>query len=366
MARVALVYNLIRPALLREGPLDSIAELDSERTIAAVEMALRDGGHDVVRVEALSDVARRLDAANPDVVFNIAERVSDVPNGESRESLIPALCEVLGLPYTGSGVLATSVCLDKPVSKLVLSRAGIPTPAFVLIDGADQPSVSGLRYPLIVKLAREGSSMGLSEASVVDDEASLRQRVAVLRATYDRPIMVEEFVDGREFTLGVLGNAPLTILPVVEVVFDSPRGINLFELDEPVREMAIAAGRDVPPRGGNHRSICPAQVDAGLAERLRDTAARAYRALGCRDWCRIDMRVDASGTPQVLELNPIAGIDPEYLLPRAARAAGLSYSAFILRILDAALARSTAARASAPIVGSYRAVLGRAASSQMN
>lgn len=343
MARVALVCNLIRPEMLRGARLDSVAELDTEETLQAVEAALREGGHEVRRVEADTDVASRLRASQADIVFNIAEGVSGergVGGGESRESLVPAVCELLGLRYTGSGVLATALCLDKPRTKQILAWEGIPTPAFQVFERPGEPLHGALRFPLIAKLAREGSSMGLAADSIVDTAPALHRLLARLLDRYRQPVMVEEFIEGREFTVGVLGNARPEVLPVIEVVFDEPRGINLFDPDEPLRVMAHATGAALPLAGGGHRSMCPAAIDAALAGRIAELALRAFRALGCRDWCRIDFRMDVRGHLYVLELNPIAGIDPSYLLPRAAAAAGLSYAALVNRILDEALART--------------------------
>lgn len=342
MSRVALVCNPIRPEMLVGRPLDTVAELDSEETLAAVEAAIREGGHDVVRVEADARVVDRLRESGADIVFNVAEGVSGaggVGGGESRESIVPAVCELLGIPYTGSSVLATALCLDKPRAKQVLAWHGIPTPAFQVVERANARIASSLRHPLIAKLAGEGSSMGLAADSIADDEGALRRTIARLFETYGGRVLVEEFIEGREFTVGVLGNARLEVLPVVEVVFDEPRGINLFDPDDTVRALAQAAG-SVLPTGGGHQSVCPARIDDALAERIRDLARRAFRALDCRDWCRIDFRLDGAGNVYVLELNPIAGIDPAYLLPRAAAAAGMTYARFVNSILDAAIERT--------------------------
>ncbi len=336
MARVALVFNLVRPEMLRAGPLDLVAELDSMETIRALEIALREGGHAVVLAEADAQIAARLSAEKPDIVFNVAEGI----RGESRESLVPAICEHLGIPYTGSGVLSTALCLDKAKTKEILLQNGLDTPRYQVFQRADDALEHDLRFPLIVKLAHEGSSMGLSPDSIVDEAAALRRRAAYVIETYREAVLVEEFIQGREFTIGVLGNHELVFLPIVEVVFDHPRGLNLFDPDDPVIEMVVAeTGKkpDVPPR--LHRAVCPAVVDDALAARIRDTAARAYRALDCRDWCRMEMRLGADDRLYILELNPIAGIDPSYLLPRAARAAGWSYARLVNTILDFALAR---------------------------
>ncbi|MFI5311891.1 MAG: hypothetical protein ACHQQ3_11695 [Gemmatimonadales bacterium] len=342
MARVALACNPMRTEMLAGRPLDSIAELDTEETLLAVEAAIREGGHTVVRVEADAEVAERLRGSGADIVFNISEGVSragGIAGGESRESLVPAVCELIGMPYTGSGVLSTATCLDKPRTKQVLKWHDIPTPAFQVFEHGNESVSTGLRYPLIAKLAGEGSSMGLGADSIVDDERALRRAVSRLIETYHGRVLVEEFIQGREFTVGVLGNAPPEALPIVEVVFDEPRGINLFDPDDPIRVLAQEAG-SVIPSGGGHRSVCPAQIREALAERIRERARRAFRALGCRDWCRIDFRMDLAEDVYLLELNPIAGIDPSYLLPRAAAAAGLTYAMFVNRILDSALERA--------------------------
>ncbi len=343
MAHVALVCNLIRPDMLENGPADRVAEFDSEETLSALEAALRDGGHRVTRMEADVDLYDRLRGERPEMVFNIAEGL----DGESRESLIPAVCELLGVPYTGSGVLTTALCLDKARTKDVLVRHGIRTPEWQLVESVAAPLPSNLRFPLIVKPVHEGSSIGMSLSSIVDDELSLRERVGHVLREYAQPALVERFVEGREFTVGVLGNDVLEVLPIAEVIFDKPRGLNLFDPDDPVIAMASSVGVVMPRPAVSHVSRCPAEVEGELGDRIRDTARRAYRAMGCRDWCRIDMRVGSDGMPQVIDVNPIAGLDPSYLLPRAANAAGYSYAQLINRILDHALERTARTRVGA-------------------
>jgi D-alanine-D-alanine ligase-like ATP-grasp enzyme len=334
MSRVALVFNLVRPEMVRGRPLDAVAELDTEPTIAAVETALHEGGHEVVRIEADAELYHELRTAKPDIVFNIAEGV----RGESRESQVPAICEFLGIPYTGSGVLTTALCLDKARTKQVLAQHGLVTPAYRV---ATQPLVdtTALRFPLIVKLLHEGSSMGLTPDSVVDDIEALNRQIHRLVSTYGQPALVEEFISGREFTVGVLGNAALTVLPIVEIEFLQPYGINLFQPDDPLLDK-LDTDQPLLVNPKLHEARCPALLDARLERRIRETAERAYRALDCRDWCRMEMRLGADDRLYLLELNPIAGIDPTYLLPRAAAAAGWSYARLINEILDHALERT--------------------------
>jgi len=265
-------------------------------------------------------------------VFNLAEGLRE----ENRESRVPAICERLGIPYTGSGPLTLDLCLDKSRAKEVLIRHDIPTPRYQVFRSPEEGLDAGLRFPLIVKLLHEGSSMGLSDDSVVADEAALRRQVKHLLHAYGEPALVEEFIVGREFTVGVLGNDPPRVLPIIEIIFDQPWGIVL--ISPAGSALAFFPQADQTPR---HHSVCPAEVDAALARRIEQTAVRAFQALGCRDWCRMEMRLGSDGTLHVLELNPIAGIGPTYWISRAARVAGQSYEAFMNEILGYALERQS-------------------------
>lgn len=356
--KIALVYNGIRRDLLLQTPLDRTAELDSVQTIDTVRQAIAVHGHEVVLIEADEDAYQRLRHSGVDMVFNIAEGI----RGEDREAQIPAMLEMLGIPYTGSGPLTLALCLHKGKAKEMLSWHGIPTPVFQVVSHSDAIDATSLTYPLIVKLLHEGSSMGLSYASVVDAREALAERITYLTSTYAQPVIVEQFIAGREFTVPVLGNAPPQALPIIEVLFSGPRDITLFQPDNAViRMMAQARGQRVvePPdyrfsadkerivlrtdNGGVLEvpvslttSICPAVISPSVTQALQDTAMRAFRALECRDWGRIDMRIGVDGRPQVLEVNPIAGIDPTYWLPRSAFAAGMDYPTLIQAIVDAA------------------------------
>ena len=337
MVTVALAYNLIHPEMIGSGPLDALAEYDSEDTIAALRTALEAGGHEVALLEADETFMERLHALRPDIVFNIAEGL----RGESRESHVPAICEMLGIPYTGSDPLTLALCLNKARAKQILLQEGIATPRFRVVESSKGDLQGDLRFPLIVKLLHEGSSMGLTRESVVDDNAALQRQVHRLLKTYHEPVLIEEFIEGREFTIGLLGNESPQVLPIVELVFSEPRGIVLFEVDEAVIPLMEQQGVDKTQLvQSKHRAICPAEINPVLQAQLEETAVRAFRALGCRDWCRLEIRQGPDGELYVLELNPIAGIDPSYWLPRAAQTAGLSYSDFVNSILTHALTRN--------------------------
>jgi D-alanine-D-alanine ligase len=356
--KIALVYNGISAPMLLEEPLDRIAEYDCPQTIAALQQAITVHGHDVLLIEADANAYEQLRTGDIDLVFNVAEGV----RGADREAQIPAMLEMLGIPYTGSGPLTLALCLHKGKAKEILSWHGIPTPAFQVMTPSHETLRETLRFPLIVKLLHEGSSMGLGYDSVVDDMMALQKRMAYLYDTYRQPVLVEEFIDGREFTVPILGNSPPQALPIIEVCFTGPRNITLFQPDDAVvRMLAHLRGQRVAMpltlrRSANQEQVllrtedggelaipvalteshCPADLPAPLAAALQDTALRAFRALECRDWCRVDMRVGADGRPQVLELNPIAGLDPTYWFPRSARAAGLEYPQLIQAIIAAA------------------------------
>ncbi len=335
MLKVALVFNLIHPEVLQPGtPIDAIAEYDSPETVAAVKAALEAGAHEVVLLEADERIAEKLLDTRPDLVFNIAEGL----RGLYRESHVPAICEMLGIPYTGSDPLTLALCLDKPRAKQILIYHGIPTARFQVFEDADGALNPDMRFPLIVKLSREGSSMGLTPDSVVDDEDALRHQLKRLLNTYHEPVLVEEFIVGREFTVPVLGNVPPRVLPIIEVVFPSPRDIVFFAPDDVVLER-FPELRDKPLAKPRHRSVCPADVTPELRAALEETALRAYRALGCRDWCRMEMRQGPDGRLYVLELNPIAGIDPSYWFARSAQVAGMTYADFVNAIVDSARER---------------------------
>ncbi len=347
--------------MLLNAPLDQTAELDSAQTIETLRQAIASHGHDVVLIEADVDAYERLRKSGADLVFNIAEGT----HGEDRESQIPAMLEMLGLPYTGSGPLALALCLHKGKAKEILSWHGIPTPPFRVTTRPEDLDDFTCPFPLIVKLLHEGSSMGLSYDAVVETREDLARRVTYVTQAYQQPAIVEQFIDGREFTVPVLGNTPPQALPVIEVFFSGPRPITLFQPDDPIiLRFARAYGHRIAEpveyrlsadseriwirteEGGEidipvslTTSVCPADIPTALAEALQETAIRAFNALECRDWGRIDMRVGADGMPQVLELNPIAGIDPTYWLPRSAAAAGMDYAALIGAIIQAACDR---------------------------
>ena len=314
---------------------DEFAEWDSPVTIAAVEAALSKLGK-VVRIEATEEFPERLRAIRPDIVFNIAEGFQ----GVNRESHVPAMCEFFGIPYSGSDPFTLTLCLDKARAKEALSFHGIPTPRFAVVENlADlDERTFNLELPLFIKPLHEGSSKGITDGNLCWDRNHLLAQTKFLLENYHQPVLVEEYLPGKEFTCGVLGNGnEATVLPLVGMNFEAlPKGAlpiysfdAKFVWDRPERPLEIFQ--------------CPAKISSGLQSAIERVVLDAYRVLGCRDWGRIDVRLDGAGNPNILEVNPLPGILPDpadnSCLPKAARAAGIGYDELLQSCLRFAAAR---------------------------
>lgn len=263
-----------------------------------------------------------------DLVFNIAEGT----HGPHRESQVPAILESLGVPYTGSNSVTLALALDKAKTKQILASEGIPTPMWQLFLTPTTRLNTRLGFPLIVKPNREGSSKGIWRESVVGDEASLRRQVARIYERYHQEVLVEEFVDGTELTVGMIGDEAL---PVLEIDFSPCKGSGEFFYSWRMKEFQGDASLGLAPA-----FHCPARLEAQTAARVQEMARRAHRALGCADFSRTDIRLRADGTPFVLEVNPLPGLSPlDSNFTAMTTAAGLSHHALIQRIVELATAR---------------------------
>jgi D-alanine-D-alanine ligase len=314
------------------SPVDLLAECDSDETIAAVGQVLQER-HQVAFIESDEKAYARLKRQRPHLVFNIAERVV----GPNRESHIPTICEMLDIPYTGSDPLTLGLCLDKSRAKEILSYHRIPTPAFWIVESA-AGIPAGVRLPAIVKPLFEGSSKGIKNNSLVHSLGDLYERVEEVIATYNQPAIVERFLSGREFTVGVLGNTPNhEILPIVEIDHGQlPFGAAPIYSYEAkwiwdTREKPLDIFK------------CPAPVSPVLKAKIENFVTRTCTVLRIRDWCRVDVRLDEKGEPNILEVNPLPGILPNpednSCLPKAARTAGYSYSDLIHKVVEEASKR---------------------------
>ncbi len=325
--------NVAEKTELHQAKADIYAEWDKEETILAVKTAL-ELYHDVTLIEATEEAYPALLAVKPDIVFNIAEGL----RGPSREAQIPAILEMLGIPYTGSDSLTLGICLDKSRAKEILSHHKILTPPFAVINSLHQLSKLDFSLPCIVKPLHEGSSKGIYNASVVRTDEELHRQVKRIIGEYEEPALVEKFLTGREFTVAILGNdSDIRILPIVEIRFDSlPDDVNpVYSYEAKWIWDTIENPIDV------HE--CPAKIPSKLQKEIEDVCRNAYRILRCRDWCRIDIRLDEHGHPNVLELNPLPGILPNpeehSCFPQAARSAGMDYNTLINAVLDEGIKR---------------------------
>jgi D-alanine-D-alanine ligase len=331
---VGLIHNVkrVKPKQTDgEWGDDADAEYDAPETINAIAEAIEAEGHRVVKLEATPDLLAALPSAGIDVAFNIAEG----QKGRGRESWVPAVLDLLGVPYTGSDATTMAITLDKGLAKRVVRSAGVSTPQFFVIDSLDTPIPAHLKYPVIVKPVAEGSSKGVTQKSVARDATELRAVVTDLITRYGQGAMVEGFLTGREFTVGLLGER--RILPPMEIVFSAdPSTLPVYGF-----EHKQAFTDDV-------KYVCPAQMTPALDRALRKAARDAFVALGCRDVARIDLRLDGDGVVNFIECNPLPGLTPDWSdLCLIAKAANLDYRGLVAAILRPALRRLRAQRQAA-------------------
>ncbi len=324
--RVGFTYNVKRIKPKIDGAEDHEAEYDAPSTLQAIREAIASWGHEVVDLEANAELPHVL-ATNPvDLVFNIAEGFK----GRNRESQVPAILELVDIPYTGSDPATLSIALDKALAKKIVRQAGIHTPAFQLMTtGKERLSKEFTTFPLLVKPVAEGSSKGVVSKSVCANEAEVREVVRELVEKYKQPALIEEYISGREFTVGLLGERRPRVLPPMEIVFLDPSD-----------KTPVYSFQHKLDWNDRIRYDVPAKLDPNLMEKLKAAARGAFMALGCRDVARIDFRMDDKGRPYFIECNPLPGLTPDWSdLVLIAKGAGMDYRALIGEILSGAIRR---------------------------
>ncbi len=330
--KIAVVFNLKKePA--QNMPEDFYAEFDNLSVPTAIKEAIEKKGFDVEIVEANEDFFEKIRYGNYDFVFNIAEGL----NGGSRESQVPAILDMLGIPFTGSGVFTQALTLDKRRTKEILQYYGVATPKFQIFTSWNQKLDPELQFPLFVKPNGEGSSKGIRNDSLVTNEEELRKKLRFVMNNYNQPALVEEYLEGREFTVAILGNSPPKVMPIVEVTFDYlPEHVHKFDSYE-VKWIWDSPNNPVDP------VICPANVSKELEKMIKATALKTFKVLGCVDLARIDIRLDKNGIPNVLEINALPGLMPDPLensrFPKACFTAGMTYDEIIITVLSEAMKR---------------------------
>lgn len=326
--RVGLVYNLKRKHYGDPG-YEEEAEFDSQATIDSLRATIEKFGCPVVPIEATKTLSENLKEHRIDVVFNVAEG----QNKRAREAQVPAICDLLGIEHTGSDATCLALTLDKAISKKLLHQDGILSAGFRLFTGQGKSVDAGLEFPVIVKPNQEGTSKGIGSKSVAHNPEELQTVVQALWKQFQSPILVEEYIEGREFTIGLLGNSTLKVLGPMEIQFKSDAG------NFPV--YGFEAKQQLDPANNSFFSLaCPVSLGREMDRKIASFAKKAFRSLGCRDVARIDFRVDAKGDIYFIEINPLPGLSPGFSdLTVMAERSGMSYDLLIKRILTPAIQR---------------------------
>jgi D-alanine-D-alanine ligase len=324
--RIGLSYDLKEAVAGHPATDDALEEYDSPETVEIIIRALESRGNTVVKLGGGVPLLDSLRRERPDIVFNIAEGRG---NYRSREAQVPCLLEMLDIPYTGSDPGCLAVCLDKPLAKKLVAAEGIRTPRWRVIDAAGGPGRAawdGFPFPAIVKPACEGSSKGIRLTSLVKDARQAEDQSERVLEGYRQPAMVEEFIDGDEVTVGIVGNAPPRLVGMMRIL-PKKRVEHFVYSVEVKRDYVNLVDYESPP-----------QLPPETLARIEADSLRAFRILGCRDFARVDFRVE-SGVPYFLEINPLPGLGTYSDLVIMALKLGWTHAGLITAVFEAALER---------------------------
>lgn len=327
--KIGIAYNL-KDEVFPLSVLDSEynEEFDSYKTIEAICNVLEKNGLETVKLGGGLKIVDRLREENINFVFNIAEGYY----GRNRESFVPSILETLNIPYSGSDPLTLGLTLDKVMAKKLLQCAKIPTPSYGIVEKIEdiKDIENRLQYPMITKPAWEGSSKGIYNSSKAPDKNELRNNIETLLKKYPKqPLLVEEYISGREITVGVIGNGRPEVLGLMEIINKNSPGEDFFYSLEVKRNWEELVGYESPPK-----------IPRVLDTQIRRCAIMAFKEFGCRDIARIDFRISEYNEPFVLEINPLPGLSPEYGdLVIMAQKLGMGYEDLVLKILNSAFSR---------------------------
>ncbi len=328
---IALLVSTSRGApttvdLRENAPTDIHAELDSEKSVDSYAQALRDAGHAVLIQEGNAYLGPWLDEVQPDICFNVCEGF----RGDSREAQVPALLEMMGQRYTGPTPLAAAVSHDKPTTKRILHYFGLPTPHFQVFETPDDELRHALHFPLFVKPAHEGTGMGIHNDSIVHTEAQLRDRVAWTVEAYQQPALVETYIVGEDLTCGIVGNGDdVHFFPITQVDF-SGYPADLAPVYGSVQKVEL---------DHLYKNQCPAPIGDRLTREVQRLSKLTFEITGCRDFARVDFRMDSDGRLFILEINGLPGITPHSDLTLMALAEGWVHGDLVRAVLNAGLKR---------------------------
>ena len=329
---ILILYSLPHP-FLPDGSVDVFGPKSVRARQKAVKEALLSLGHRVNALEMkeeLGPLAGKILRSGADLIFNLCEEF----RGRSRlEMNIAALLELLEIPFTGSSALVLGLSQDKGKTKSILAHHGVPTPAYAVWPPGGKSPVHRLNFPLIVKPLREDASLGIGNDALVNGPRALRHQVEKIHRLHHQPALVEEYIEGRELNVSVLGNQDLEVLPISEIDFSTlPPGLpRICGYEAKWVENSPEFHHTVPH--------CPASLPRRLEKRVREAALRSYRVMDCRDYARVDIRLGLDGVPYVLEINANPDISPDAGMPRSAKVAGYDYARLIGRIAELAWTR---------------------------
>ncbi len=336
MLLVGLTYNLKsgskngeqngRSAVPEPIAPDAEAEYDDITTILAIKKALEGNGCRVTLLEADKDLPVKVAEAKPDIVFNIAEGIY----GRGREAQVPALLDFYKIPYSGSDATTLCIALDKSLTKRLLSTYGIKAPKGRVITREQDELAGRFHYPVIVKPSAEGSSKGISDAAIASNRKELQELIKKNISLYKQDMLVEEYISGREFTVGILGNGRnIHVFRPMEIRFvDRGNRYNIYSYNVKQNYKEYI------------RYDCPADISRAAEAEMTDTAKKIYEALSCRDFARIDFRLSPEGDLYFIEINPLPGLAPGYSdFPMIAEFNGMDYDTLVWNVLKSALER---------------------------
>jgi len=327
--KIGLAYDL-KDAVIStsSSPEDALEEYDSPETVEAITAVIESLGHSVTSLGGGKEFIVNILENEVDFVFNFCDGLG---NYKSREAQVPSVLEMLGVPYSGSDPQCLAICLDKPLTKTLVAAAGVQTPRWRLITDYKQLkdiADGDLSLPAFVKPAYEGSSKGIRLGSRAETATQATEAAAGLLERYRQPVMIEEFIAGDEVTVGMLGNCPTTVLGIMRILPKQNNTHFIYSL-EVKREWEQLVTYE-----------CPAQLNIGIREEITDLSLKVFNTLGCRDFARLDFKLDSEGMPYFLEINPLAGLNPKSGdMPIMAYKLGWTYQALISTIFNAALQR---------------------------
>jgi len=326
--RIGLSYDLKETVAIQQASCDdAFEEYDSLETVELIAAALEAEGHTVTMLGGGRDFLGKILQEKVDFVFNIAEGRGTY---RSREAQVPSILEMLDIPYSGSDPQCLAICLDKPLTKKLVASEGVSTPNWCVINDRQelrQMDSCDFPFPAIVKPAYEGSSKGIRLSSVVEDAKQAIEVIESLLEKYQQPAMVEEIILGDEVTVGIIGNSPPNVLGMMRILPKQREGYFIYNLDVKRNYLDLVEYE------------CPAGLEEKVLQCTQVSSLRAFQALGCRDFARLDFRINTAGVPYFLEINPLPGLGNYSDLVIMAKKMGWSHRQLISAVLNAARER---------------------------